>query len=369
MIKVRLVSLIRSRASWAHVARKLCEAMQQMGVLVMIEEDDDGIIDSQLDIGEGVRRALNTRFPDPDVDLLIVRPERFQYYGMAPLRTAYMVFEADRWPEDWVALGTKNLELVLTPSKFCRDGLIASGMPGDRIAILPHGVDPAFFGPMPPRCDDGTFRILFVGTPSRRKGATQLLDAFQSDRLDHRRLSLTIKTEKLAHRYEIRDALAPRIAAVRALGARVTLIEDLYSEQEMARLYGSHDVLCSPHMGEGFGLCALEAMACARPIVATAWSGICDFFDRDAGWPITNFDLIDTDLPLPATFPAPSGARMAAPGIPAIAAGLNDASTASKAELEARGRAAASKASSYSWAGIAERYLGHVSRLTDRRLP
>ena len=113
MIKVRLVSLIRSRASWAHVARKLCEAMQQMGVLVMIEEDDDGIINSQLDIGEGVKRALNTRFPDPDVDLLIVRPERFQHYGKAPVRTAYMVFEADRWPEDWVALGTKNLELVL----------------------------------------------------------------------------------------------------------------------------------------------------------------------------------------------------------------------------------------------------------------
>lgn len=363
MPKVRIVSLIRSRASWAHVARKLCEALQSLGAEVMIEEDDDGARDTNIHITDSVRRALTTRFSDPDVDLLIVRPERFSGYCKSPLRTGYLVFEADRWPSDWVSHAANHLDLILTPSTFCRDGLIASGAPAAATRILPHGIDPSLFQPTSPRRSDVVFRILFVGTPSRRKGLALLLDALRFARPVDTRISLTIKTERWLDRRDAESGLADKIRSLQALGIECLVVQNFFTEPEMAALYREHDVMCLPHMGEAFGMCVLEAIACGCPVIATAWSGACDFTNSGVGWPIEEFDFTCDDLPLPASFPVPAAARMVVPRVAAIAAKLSEAALAGPAERRRRGQAGAAAARDYSWTNIAMRYLGMVTGL------
>lgn len=57
------------------------------------------------------------------------------------------------------------------------------------------------------------------------------------------------------------------------LQGRVIINSHLLSDPLLARVYNSFDVYLSLSLGEGFGLTALEAMACGIPCVVTAWSG------------------------------------------------------------------------------------------------
>ncbi|MFZ9979554.1 MAG: glycosyltransferase family 4 protein [Opitutales bacterium] len=44
------------------------------------------------------------------------------------------------------------------------------------------------------------------------------------------------------------------------------------SDEQMARIYSSFDVLLSTSRGEGFGLCVLEAQACGTPVIVSNWT-------------------------------------------------------------------------------------------------
>jgi glycosyltransferase involved in cell wall biosynthesis len=360
-MRIRIVSAVRSRASWAKVARCLAAELSVRGAEVMIEEDEDGVPAPEMALDEQVVAALGNHFARPDVDLLIVRPERFAHYGRAGLRTGYMVFEADRWPTSWMAAASDHLHIVFTPSNFCRNALVASDMPADRIAVLPHGVEPSLYRPRPRNAADGRHRLLFVGSPSRRKGLELLLEALLDDRLRSDSFSLTVKTETWPSRADEARRVAERVGAVIDRGTPVRFIERSYGEADMARLYGSHDLFCAPHMGEGFGMCILEAMACACPAVATAWSGPCDFYGAACGWPITEFALIRDDLPLPASFPTVAGAQMALPSTNGIAEALSAAVRAGAVEYARRSKSAAEVGAALTWSRIAEDFLSITS--------
>ena len=44
------------------------------------------------------------------------------------------------------------------------------------------------------------------------------------------------------------------------------------SDEQMARIYSSFDVLLSTSRGEGFGLCVIEAQACGTPVIVSNWT-------------------------------------------------------------------------------------------------
>ena len=66
------------------------------------------------------------------------------------------------------------------------------------------------------------------------------------------------------------------LAELRA-AADVRIVEAELTEQEMADLIASADILLSAHRSEGFGLVLAEAMLAGRCVCATGWSGNIDF--------------------------------------------------------------------------------------------
>jgi L-malate glycosyltransferase len=130
---------------------------------------------------------------------------------------------------------------------------------------LSPGIDERTWSP----ANDGLHRqdILFLASLERRKGILVLLDAFE-------RLALDLPEARLL--VAGAGALAPEVGAIVAGSAGLERVELLGPvERALApELMRACTVHCLPSLGEPFGMTALEAMACAKPIVATDAGGL-----------------------------------------------------------------------------------------------
>ena len=159
--------------------------------------------------------------------------------------------------------------------------MISCGFSAKKVDIVPHGIDPALYNCDKVELTEFTtcFHILFVGTPSRRKGLDIFLKSVRKAFPDGRDVRLTIKTSAWRPRIDMFTDWEKKVQSLREEGFEIQVITDDLSEQNMVSLYQSVDLLCSPHRGEGFGLAILESMACQTAVLTTGWSGPLDFLD------------------------------------------------------------------------------------------
>jgi glycosyltransferase involved in cell wall biosynthesis len=137
------------------------------------------------------------------------------------------------------------------------------------------------------------FRFLHVSSCFPRKGADVLLDAFGHCFSIEDDVSLIIKTFPNPHN-EIHRWLRLR-QDQNAKFPHVTIIEDNLSDADLKSLYHQCDVLVAPSRAEGFCLPIAEALLSGIPVIATAWSGVLDFCNRQSAW------LVDYDFARPQT--------------------------------------------------------------------
>jgi glycosyltransferase involved in cell wall biosynthesis len=64
------------------------------------------------------------------------------------------------------------------------------------------------------------------------------------------------------------------------------LLPEFLPEQDQKDLFNACDVYVSMHRSEGFGLGMAEAMALGKPVIATSYSGNCDFMDSSNSCPV-----------------------------------------------------------------------------------
>jgi phosphatidylinositol alpha-mannosyltransferase len=131
--------------------------------------------------------------------------------------------------------------------------------------IIPNGVDLARFAPGTPPPDARRDRrtILFVGRLDPRKGVEHLIDAVG---LVRRRLGDAVRLEVIG------DGPRRRRLETRAahLGPHAVRFHGPVAPEILPRHVAAADVVCSPATrNESFGIVLLEAMACARPVIAT----------------------------------------------------------------------------------------------------
>ena len=67
---------------------------------------------------------------------------------------------------------------------------------------------------------------------------------------------------------------------------RIEIIDELLPRQEMLSLMAAADCYVSLHRSEGFGLGMAEAMALAKPVIGTSYSGNTDFLTAGTGYPV-----------------------------------------------------------------------------------
>jgi glycosyltransferase involved in cell wall biosynthesis len=148
------------------------------------------------------------------------------------------------------------------------------------INVLPYGVDPTRF-PCLERARHGTEPFTFgtFGALSRRKGTDVLLRAFQAEFAPIEPVRLLLKSI---------DALPCALPN----DPRVHVVTGFAPHEDLLAWLRTLDAFVLPSRAEGFGLCALEAMATGLPTIATAWSGPADYLDPADSLPM-QFRLVD----------------------------------------------------------------------------
>jgi glycosyltransferase involved in cell wall biosynthesis len=141
------------------------------------------------------------------------------------------------------------------------------GLPAERIAVIPVGLGREFVpsAPSPVQRDRyglGPRYALYVGNFLPHKNLPRLLRAWAA-------LPATLRgTHRLILAGGDRAGRPPLEALARALGVTAGVgFPGLVADEDLPAVYGGAAALVLPSLEEGFGLPALEAMACATPVV------------------------------------------------------------------------------------------------------
>ena len=197
-------------------------------------------------------------------------------------------------PQKWIEEMRAAVDEVWVPSHYLRECYIASGMPADRVAVVPNGVDVDCFQPDAPPLNlnawtnadtqlaAGTFKFLFVGGTIWRKGPDILLAAYKQAFTRADDVCLVIKDLPFYEGFQWTE----RIRAMQAdpLAARILYLNHNLQPSELPGLYTAADCLVYPTRGEGFGLPIAEAMACGLPVIVPAAGAPLDFCNADTAY-------------------------------------------------------------------------------------
>lgn len=221
---------------------------------------------------------------------------------------------------------------MLAVSAALRDGMIAMGLPAERIGVHHTGVDQSQFRPRDRAAAKAGLGIagplvVTAGNLIALKGQSLVIAAMQA---------LPGVTLLIAGRGPDHDALAAQIAA-EGLQARVRLLGPL-PHDALPGLFAAADVMALPSASEGLANVWVEALACGTPIVITDVGGAREVVDR------------------------PAAGRLVERRPDAIAAGIREVLAAAYPQ-----DAVAVAARRFSWELNRDSLYAHLKALVDRR--
>ncbi len=174
------------------------------------------------------------------------------------------------------AVAARRADRIVTVSEASRRALEAwSGWPQRRFRVITEGPDPIF---RPRACDPAADRVLerfnlapaeryllYVGGLSPHKNLVRLVEAFAQCAPSDLKLLLTGDFHDVFHTHvpQIRAAIAGH-----GLEERV-ILTGFVPDDDLVFLYSRAYALVQPSLLEGFGLPAVEAMACGTPVISS----------------------------------------------------------------------------------------------------
>ncbi len=218
--------------------------------------------------------ATYSFFPVWNVGKLVVT-----MHDTLPLAHPELVFPTRKGRLAWRLKETTAVRMadrIVTVSESSRRDIAAwSGLPDQRIHVITEGPDPVFVPrPLDPQAPSvlgrygipsGSRYLLYVGGLSPHKNLVRLVEAFAQGAPRDVKLVMVGDVHDVFHTHvpQIRAAIAQH-----ALEDRV-ILTGFVPDDELVFLYSRAYALILPSLLEGFGLPAVEAMACGTPVVCS----------------------------------------------------------------------------------------------------
>jgi glycosyltransferase involved in cell wall biosynthesis len=168
-----------------------------------------------------------------------------------------------------------NSSKTITNSNATRKFCLEAGLDGEKIDVIPFGVDTDFFRPLDVYKDENIFQILSVGYLIERKGFEYLIRAMPHVLTEHENARL-----KIVGSGPLESKLKSLIYEL-DLGDQVEIVKNV-SDEKLLMMYNSADLFVLPSIvdsqgnTEGLGVVLLEAMACGVPVIGSDVGGISD---------------------------------------------------------------------------------------------
>ncbi len=177
------------------------------------------------------------------------------------------------WSTRWNCHAAKG---IIAISDATRQDLIERlGVSPDRIRVIHHGISPEFLPANPETIDRirtayrlPEFFILAVGSLHPRKNLKRLIQAFERIAPEMPHLSLVLSGASGWRAEEIRER------GRRSPFSRRIFFIGYVPDADLPGLYSAAAVTAFVSMYEGFGLPAIESMACGTPVVAANRSAL-----------------------------------------------------------------------------------------------
>lgn len=160
------------------------------------------------------------------------------------------------WYRELIPRLARRVDAIISVSEFTKSQIIARfRVPAEKVHVIPNGVDHAAFnaaGRAPEKV------VATVGTLEPRKNIAALVQAWAGSQFQRTGYELAVVGAKGSRRV-FADVDLPTVPGVRLL--------DKVSDAGLAALYRRSALTVMPSKYEGFGLPALEAMACGSPVL------------------------------------------------------------------------------------------------------
>ncbi len=318
-VRVRWEGAFFEWHSLAHVNREMCLGLSHENVELSLVPVAPPGFDPQTDPRSQTLAALAfAPLPAPaDVHVRHFFPPRLN----RPAEGRFVLIQPWEYgflPIDWIEPIRRNVDEVWCYSEYVRQVYRDSGIPEEKLRVVPLGVDPDVFHPRALRYiftdepgasrflargssgvpdkgwadsaggeagEERPFVFLFTGGTLHRKGIDLLLEAYLKAFSSYDDVCLVIKDTGTQTVYRDQNQREHILSLV----ADETRPPIIYTDEELtahqlAGLYTTVDCLVQPYRGEGFCLPALEAMACGRPVIVTGGGPTDDFVDESVGW-------------------------------------------------------------------------------------
>ena len=232
------------------------------------------------------------------VDTVLGMPDDSEF------RVLRTMFETDRIAPFWVEI-IKSVDEVWVPSKFNFETFHRSGVPLEKLKVVPGAVDPVMFDPnrteplkLP---NPASYNFLSIFEWQERKAWDVLLGAYLREFTIDDDVCLWLRCSKAAHIVSRlgNEAASPEEqveAFAREQGIsvsrlpRIEVLSDPLPLTSMPSLYRAMDCLVGISRGEGWGRPQHEAMMMGLPVIASNWSGNTEFMSP------TNSLLVDCEI-------------------------------------------------------------------------
>lgn len=190
-------------------------------------------------------------------------------------------------PKEWVQ-NLQNVDEIWAPTDFVKREYVESGVPENKIVVVPNGIDPHQFHPdVKPfkLATNKKFKFLFLGGTIHRKAPDILLKSYLKAFNAADDVCLVVKDfgSKGLYAGQTNENLF-REAQKTPNAPEIVYFEEMLSADDIASLYTACDCLVYPYRGEGFALPVLEALACGLPVLVTEGGATDDFVTKDFGW-------------------------------------------------------------------------------------